>query len=101
VDLIERLCYPEMLAFGYPLRDDTWEIPSELVLNPPEAKLDELSEWTKPYAIVNPDSLTQNMALEHWRSCLLLNEEIVEDRVKEAVCLTSLFYDHAKTLVAG
>ena len=100
VELIESLCFSEMLAYGYSFKGIyNYKLSPSIVFNPPEIKKEELAEWIKPYAKLDPISLLSEMALENWRVQILSNSSEVSDYIKRALCLDTDFFDEARRLV--
>ena len=101
VELIESLCFSEMLAFGYSFkRISEYKLSPSMVFNPPEISKNDLADWIKPYAKLDPISLLSEMALENWRVQILSTSSVVSDNVKRALCLDGDFFDETRRLVS-
>lgn len=102
-ELIERLCAPEMWAFGYrPAITDDARVPATMVWNPPKVPDASMAQWIRKYLRVDPDGQLQEMAMEQWRGGLLAGEEAgdLPDGVKKVMALDPAFFDALRARAA-
>jgi hypothetical protein len=104
IDLIERLCAPEMALYGYGKPERVSMLPEEIITSPLIIPREDLAEWYRPYAVLSVEDNIREMRKESARLDLLLSGKDVGGPgmdVVESMFLDERYFRYLKGIVKG
>lgn len=102
VGLIENLCCPEMLSWGYDFEVlKHWDLDLNTVFSTPGVEAHELAGWIRSYSLQYSMHRAGQMALEFLRAKVLTGNGNVSEKNKKALCLNVEFFNYARKLLNG